>query len=565
MRLSACRSLARLLLVALPSFLFAQAQPVPLTSAKPGWKWTMDSVNTVVNSVRAGRSLLPSSWPGGARVAVLFSFDADNETIALRFGEPSAGSLSQGEYGARVGLGRIVDLLDRNRVPATFFIPSVSLAITPAMLPMIRKSGRHEIAVHGWIHELNTTLPDSAERALLTKAMDELTKMTGERPVGYRAPSWNFSPNTLRIVRELGLRYESSLMSDDRPYELLQDGRPTGLVELPVEWILDDAPLFDPRGGRYSSPRDVARVWIDEFDKAYAEGTMVVFTMHPHISGHRSRIVALEQLMAHIKSKPGVWFATHRDAAEYVRRQAKLGEPVPVKMAQPVVWPQHSRERPHPPVVKPPAQQLPVAPPKDAKLLFDGRDLAQWSDAKGGPAGWTLLPGVGMEVAPRSGDIQTREAFGDMQLHVEWAAPDPPSGKDQDRGNSGVFLMGTYEIQVLDSYNNTTYADGQAASVYGQYPPLVNASRPPGEWQTYDIIFHSPHFDAAGKLLSPARVTVRHNDLLVQDNVEILGPTTNGVRTPYAAHADRMPIKLQNHGHPVRFRNIWVQELEATR
>jgi peptidoglycan/xylan/chitin deacetylase (PgdA/CDA1 family) len=308
----------------------AQAQPVPQTNAKPGWQWTMDSVMTVVNTVRAGRSLQPASWPGGARVAVLLSFDADNETISLRFGESNAGSMSQQQYGARVGLERIVKLLDAHKIPATFFIPSVSLAITPSMANVIKKSGRHEFGVHGWIHEMNTTLPDSAERALVKKALAELTQMTGTKPTGYRAPSWNFSPNTLSILRDLGFRYESSLMADDRPYELLQNGKPTGLVEIPVEWILDDAPLFDPRGERYASPRDVARVWMDEFDKAYEEGTMFVLTMHPHISGHRSRIVALEQVIAHIESKgPGkVWWTTHGGAAEYVRKAAGLGEPI---------------------------------------------------------------------------------------------------------------------------------------------------------------------------------------------------------------------------------------------
>ena len=317
-------------LTALPATLLAQAQPVPQTNAKPGWQWTMDSVMTVVNSVRAGRSLQPASWPGGARVAVLLSFDVDNETISIRFGESNAGSLSQQQYGARVGLERIVKLLDAHKIPATFFIPSVSLAITPEMANVIKRSGRHEFGVHGWIHEMNTTLPDSAERALVKKALAELTQMTGTRPTGYRAPSWNFSPNTLSILRDLGFRYESSLMADDRPYELLQNGKPTGLVEIPVEWILDDAPLFDPRGERYSPPRDVARVWMDEFDKAYEEGTMFVLTMHPHISGHRSRIVALEQLIAHIESKGvgKVWWTTHGGAAEYVRKEAKLSDPI---------------------------------------------------------------------------------------------------------------------------------------------------------------------------------------------------------------------------------------------
>ena len=315
----------------IPSLVLAQAQPVPQTTAKPGWQWTMDSVNTVVNTVRAGRSLQPTAWPNGAKVAVALSFDVDNETIALRFGDANAGSLSMGQYGSRQGLRRVVQLLDRNRIPATFFIPSVSLQLAPEMADVIKKSGHHEFGVHGWIHEMNTTLPDSAERALLTKALAELTRLTGSKPTGYRAPSWNFSANTLSILRDLGFRYESSLMADESPYELLQNGMPTGLVELPVEWILDDAPLFDPRGERYSAPRDVAQVWIDEFDKAYEEGTMFLLTMHPHISGHRSRIVALEQLVAHIQAKGAgkVWFATHGEIAEYVRKTSKLGEPKP--------------------------------------------------------------------------------------------------------------------------------------------------------------------------------------------------------------------------------------------
>lgn len=312
-----------------PLLLTAQAQPVPSTTAKPGWKWSMDSVHAVVNEVRAGRSLQPKAWPNGARVAVLLSFDVDNETIAIRYGEPTVGSLAEMQYGARVGLPRIMQLLDKHRIPASFFIPSVSLGITPSMATLIKASGRHEFGVHGWIHELNMTLPDSAERALLAKAVSELTTLTGKKPVGYRAPSWNFSPNTLSILRDMGFRYESSLMADDAPYELLQRGQPTGLVELPVQWILDDAPLFDPRGERYMNPRDVARVWIDEFDKAYAERSMFVLTLHPHVSGHRSRIVALELLIAHIQAKGArnVWWATHADAAEYVRKAAQLGEP----------------------------------------------------------------------------------------------------------------------------------------------------------------------------------------------------------------------------------------------
>ena len=182
----------------------------------------------------------------------------------------------------------------------------------------------HEIAAHGWIHERNSVLDGDTERRLLQQAVSAIEEISGTRPVGYRAPSWNFSPNTLSIVRELGFLYESSLMADDRPYELVADGEPTGMVELPVEWILDDAPLFNPLGTRYSPPRDVMQVWIDEFDRAWEERTMLLLTMHPHIVGHRSRIVALQGLIDHIQAKGGAWFGTHEAAARYVREQAGM-------------------------------------------------------------------------------------------------------------------------------------------------------------------------------------------------------------------------------------------------
>jgi hypothetical protein len=224
-------------------------------------------------------------------------------------------------------------------------------------------------------------------------------------------------------------------------------------------------------------------------------------------------------------------------------------------------WPIHSPDRPQPRVVKPPANQWTIAPPADAIVLFDGTDLARWKKDDDRTAGWKIENGH-MEVIPQAGGIVTRDAFGDAQLHVEWAAPLPAEGESQDRGNSGVFLMGRYEVQVLDSYNNVTYPDGQAAAVYGQFPPLVNASRPPGEWQTYDIIFHRPRFDAAGKVTAPARMTVLHNGILVQDNVVLSGPTAHQRRPPYEKHADRLPISLQDHGTKVRYRNIWIRDLE---
>jgi hypothetical protein len=224
-------------------------------------------------------------------------------------------------------------------------------------------------------------------------------------------------------------------------------------------------------------------------------------------------------------------------------------------------WGVHDEARPLPPVVDPGPAGPPAPVPADALVLFDGKDLSNWTTSKGAPATWTVKDGY-MEVARKSGAIQTKQGFGDCQLHVEWATPAPAVGEGQDRGNSGVFLMNTYEVQVLDSYNSTTYADGTAAAIYGQYPPLVNASRKPGEWQTYDIVFHAPRFDANGGLVSPARLTVIHNGVLVQDDEELTGPTAHKARPPYKAHADKLPISLQDHSHPVRYRNIWIRELK---
>ncbi len=226
-------------------------------------------------------------------------------------------------------------------------------------------------------------------------------------------------------------------------------------------------------------------------------------------------------------------------------------------------WLGHDRTRPLPPVVDPgtfSTQEQPGKPPSDATVVFNGKDLSQWVALDGSPTRWVVKDGC-MECVPGSGYIRTLQCFGDCQLHVEWAAPTPGKGEGQGRGNSGVFLgLDRYEIQVLDSYENKTYADGSAGSIYNQYPPLVNASRPPGQWQFYDVIWTSPRFNADGKLLSPARVTVFHNGVLVQNNVELTGPTTWLTRPPYSAHPEKLPISFQDHGNPVRFRNIWVRE-----
>jgi Domain of Unknown Function (DUF1080)/Domain of unknown function (DUF3471) len=224
-------------------------------------------------------------------------------------------------------------------------------------------------------------------------------------------------------------------------------------------------------------------------------------------------------------------------------------------------WRQHDMRRPKPPVVEPAEQGTAARPPKDAIILFDGTNLEAWKSHTGEAARWKVSGGV-LETAPGAGMIETKQSFGDIQLHVEWAAPAPPHGTGQDRGNSGVFLMGQFEIQVLDSFQAETYADGQAGSIYGQYPPLFNASRPPGESQTYDIAFRRPRFDDAGRLLEPARVTVFHNGILIQNNEEPFGRTSWLEWEPYEGkRGQRGPIALQDHDHPVRYRNIWLREL----
>jgi hypothetical protein len=228
-------------------------------------------------------------------------------------------------------------------------------------------------------------------------------------------------------------------------------------------------------------------------------------------------------------------------------------------------WKIHDLNRPVPPVIDSgtaSTQDLPGRPPSDAVVLFDGKDLSKWAHKDGSAAKWKVENGY-FEVVPKTGYIYTREPFGDCQLHVEFSEPSPAKGESQDRGNSGVFLQGLYETQVLDSYQSKTYADGEAGAIYGQYPPLVNSSRPPGQWQTYDIVFHGPRFDKDGKLLRPARETVFHNGVLVQDNVELSGPTAHGKRPAYEPTPEKLPLALQDHNHPVRYRNIWIRELKS--
>lgn len=299
----------------------------PIQQQDPTWKWPESKVLEVARRVRAGRDLTPKRWLNGARVAVGLSFDFDNETPSLRDGQTSPALMAQGEYGARAALPRVLQLLEQHRIPATFFIPAISAKLHPQSIKDILAKGRHEIGVHGWIHERNSLLQEDDERELMRRAIETLTEMTGKRPVGIRTPSWDFSPWTMKLIREFGLLYDSSLMADDRPYEVLMDGSPTGVIELPVEWIMDDYPYFGmdrfSTVRPYTTPDEVFTIWRAEFDKAYEEGTMFILTMHPHVIGHRSRIVMLERLIRHMKLRPGVWFATHEEIARYVRPAGK--------------------------------------------------------------------------------------------------------------------------------------------------------------------------------------------------------------------------------------------------
>jgi hypothetical protein len=219
-------------------------------------------------------------------------------------------------------------------------------------------------------------------------------------------------------------------------------------------------------------------------------------------------------------------------------------------------WHVHDPARPQPPVVTPGSFSEKATPPADAIILFAGKDLSQWTDKSGNPAPWTVQDGVAVSA---KGDIVTTNKFGDIQLHLEFREPVPPKESGQGRGNSGVFFMGQYEIQILDCYNNKTYADGATAGIYGQHPALVNVCRPPGEWQTYDIIFNVPHFGTNGEVLSPGYVTVFHNGVVTQNHQAIRGATNWRTPGKYTPHGPTGPIALQYHNNSVSFRNIWVR------
>ena len=297
---------------------------------RPGnepWRWNEPVWRAIVERARAGRSLKPARWPGGARCAVALSFDADHETIPLRDADESPMRISQGQYGNRQGVPRIRRLLDEHRVPATFFYPAVSALLHPAEVACLAEAG-HEIGIHSWIHEKNTDLPGEAERELTLRAADVLERIAGTRPVGIRTASWDFSVDTLRIIRDMGLLYDSSLMADDEPYELTEGGVPTGIVELPPEWIRDDAVYFNmvrfSALRPYTPPSAVEEIFRAEFEGAWEERGLFLLTMHPHVIGHRSRLPLLRRLMEYMIAKGGCWFATHAAVAAWCRDHAAV-------------------------------------------------------------------------------------------------------------------------------------------------------------------------------------------------------------------------------------------------
>jgi len=289
------------------------------------WQWPEAQWRKLVGQVRAGRALRPLSWKGNARCAVALSFDSDHETNELRDGGKSIGRMSWGQFGNRVAMPRILSLLRKYDVPASFYVPAVTAQLYPDEQREVAADG-HEIGIHGWIHELNSALTYESERDLMMRSSDVLERVTGSRPVGMRTPSWDFSPHTLRIAREMQLAYDSSLMADEDCYELLLDGEPTGVVELPVEWIRDDAVYFWMNRFQshrpYTPPVDVFDIFRRELDGAHKDGRVFQLTMHPHVIGYRSRIWIVEEVIRYARSFGDVWFAMHAQVVQWVKAYA---------------------------------------------------------------------------------------------------------------------------------------------------------------------------------------------------------------------------------------------------
>lgn len=283
----------------------------------------------LVARCRAGHRLRSAAWKDGARCAVALSFDSDHETSELREGGRSIGRLAWGQYGNRVGVPRILALLQKHAVPASFYVPAVTALLHPEEQRRI-VAGGHEIGMHGWVHEMNSILPRADERDLMLRSLDTIEAVAGARPYGIRCPSADFSENTLPLLKELGIEYDSSLGADEECYELLLDGEPTGVVEMPFEWVRDDAVYFMMNRAQslrpYTPPADVFDIFRRELDAAHADGGIFELTMHPHIISYRSRIWIVEELIRHARSLGSVWFATHGEIARFAWDNAASDE-----------------------------------------------------------------------------------------------------------------------------------------------------------------------------------------------------------------------------------------------
>jgi peptidoglycan/xylan/chitin deacetylase (PgdA/CDA1 family) len=306
----------------------AAQQPRP--DRQPGRKWTEEQLRRASSLVRAGRSLNPKVWPNGARVAVALTFNVSNAASQLARGDTAVVAMTGGEFGAAQGLARVLEVLDRHGVPATFFVSGVADLVDPQMVPEIAKRKRHELGVLGWSDENVATLNDAAEESrLLARAIQRIGAAAGRQPAGARGPSGTVSPHTLGLLKKAGIVYDSSLQARDEPYEVLLDGHPSGLVELPNNPYRNDHRFLTSARtgpGLLPSPELIFETFRDDFDVAYQEGTLFVLTLHPHVVGMRSRITYLDDLVNFIKAKPGVWFATGEEIARYVKQQAGLSD-----------------------------------------------------------------------------------------------------------------------------------------------------------------------------------------------------------------------------------------------
>ena len=306
-------------------FQYVFAQSISADDNQPIWKLAPEVIRDKVNSgVRAGASLKPAAWPNGAKAAVSISFDLDTEALWLGFYKQSSASyISRGVYGPRVGMPRILKLLDKHDVPATFFTPVMSMMLHPETLQHILARPRHELAFHSYVHESVVEFKGNEERETYQKALTKFTELTGKRPVGFRSGAWDLTEQTLDIVKELGFLYDSSLMADDDPYMIMSAGVASGIVELPIEWMLTDTPFFQGQWVNRLSPvkptAEVFSIWAEEFDAAYRDGGMFILVLHPQVIGRRARIAMLDRLITHMKAKSGgVWFATHEQIARHV-------------------------------------------------------------------------------------------------------------------------------------------------------------------------------------------------------------------------------------------------------